>query len=292
LIYWFGAKYFLEQPAFSVILTLIAAGLVVRAFMLQHDCAHGSFFSSQSANNKIGFLLGILTLTPHACWRRNHLMHHAGTGNLDKRGVGDVRTLTTAEFASASSWVRFIYRVYRHPIVLFGVGAFSFFLIWQRLTHFIPTKWIAERLSVHLTNVGILVVVVCVCLFHQTPFLFLAFHVTVMFIATAIGVWFFYVQHQFPKAYWVDSDRWSSANAAMDGASFYDLHPVLHWFTANIGYHHIHHLDTKIPNYRLRKCHVEQQSLSAPVRFKLLESLGFAQLKLWDCDRQEMVGFK
>lgn len=290
-IYWMGPELLGSAPFLAAFLAVIAAGLVVRAFMLQHDCAHGSFFPSRLANDVVGFLLGVLTLTPHACWRRNHLLHHAGTGNLDMRGVGDIRTMTTLEYRSASRWRQLAYRTYRHPLILFGIGAFLFFLIWQRLTHFFPRDWARERRDVHVTNLVLVGVALSVFVLSSNPWLWIGFHGLVMFLATGIGVWFFYVQHQFPSAYWVKSDQWSFVDAATLGSSFYDLHPVLHWFTAHIGYHHIHHLDTRIPNYRLTTCHRTETKLAAAVHFTLLESLKFSRLKLWDSDRGTMVSF-
>lgn len=291
VLYWVVFNYFLKIPLLWVPCAFLAAGLIVRAFMLQHDCAHHSFFRSKIANNVVGAVLGVLTLTPHACWRRNHLLHHAGTGNLDKRGVGDIRTLTKAEYGAASWLKRVQYRIYRHPMVLFGVGAFLFFAVWQRFTHFLPSDWWRERLSVHATNMALIAILATLISLGGSWSILLIFHCLAMLFATAIGVWFFYIQHQFPEAYWETSVEWRFLGSALHGASFYDLHPVFHWFTAYIGYHHIHHLDTRIPNYRLSECHKRENLLRPTVRFGLLESLAFSKLRLWDAENKRMIPF-
>ena len=290
-LYYIGILATSARSLLVVPVALLAAGLIVRAFNLQHDCAHGSFFKSKRANEYVGIAIGILTLTPHICWRRFHLGHHAGTGNLDKRGVGDVKTLTVGEYLALPPLKRLIYRAYRHPLVLFGFGAFFFFLVTQRLTYFVPKDWRRERVNVWVTNLGIVIGLLAVLAFSTTPLAALAFHAAVMFLATGVGVWLFYVQHQFPRAYWVKSHEWKFTDAALVGASFYDLNPALHWFSANIGYHHIHHLDVNIPNYRLKECHDTQPQIEAAARFTLSKSFRYANLKLWDEVTKRMVSF-
>lgn len=278
-------------PVLTILSALLIAGLIIRAFMLQHDCSHGSFFRSMKVNEILGFLIGILTLTPHACWRRFHLMHHSGNGNLEKRGYGDVKTLTVAEYAALPLLKKWYYRLYRHPLILFGFGAFLFFLVRQRLTCRVPKSWIKERWSIHGTSLGIFTVASFIAVVADDPWSILFFHIGVMFIATGVGVWLFYIQHQFPDAYWKDDSDWRFHEAALEGSSFYDLPRVLHWITANIGYHHIHHLNVNVPNYHLPKCYRENDEFKRAKRFTLRESLKFSRLKLWDERKQKMVSF-
>ena len=292
LLYWAGIRLMPAAPLLCVPIALVSAGLVVRAFNLQHDCSHRSFFRSRAANDLTGFFIGILTLTPHACWRRFHNAHHAGVGNLARRGLGDVKTLTVAEYLALPGFQKLCYRFYRHPLTLFFFGAFLFFLVRQRLTYYIPRTWTRERMSVHAANLGLALAAWATFSFADDALDVLAFHTMVMVLATSIGVWLYYIQHQFPLAYWRAAGAWDAADAALMGASFYDLPRPLHWITANIGYHHIHHVDVNIPNHRLPVCHAARhKELEPPVRFTLLESLRYARLKLWDEDRQTMVGF-
>jgi omega-6 fatty acid desaturase (delta-12 desaturase) len=292
VLYWAGTHWVSVAPLLCIPAAIVCGGLVVRAFNLQHDCSHRSFFRSKAANDLTGFLIGILTMTPHACWRRFHNTHHAGNGNLEKRGFGDVKTLTVNEYLSLSRLQKLTYRFYRHPLTLFVFGAFAFFLIRQRLTYYIPREWKRERISVHATNLGLLLAAGAVFAFADDPWNVLAFHSGVMLIATGFGVWLYYIQHQFPCAYWRLGRDWNIDEAALHGSSFYDLPRALHWMTANIGYHHIHHVDVSIPNYRLPVCHAAQyKELEPRARFTLLESFGFSRLKLWDENSGRMIGF-
>jgi omega-6 fatty acid desaturase (delta-12 desaturase) len=292
-LYWAAVHWTSSAPLLCAPAAVVCAGLVVRAFDLQHDCSHRSFFRSRLANDVTGFLIGILTLTPHACWRRFHNAHHAGSGNLDKRGIGDIRTLTVAEYLASTPLQRFCYRFYRHPLTLFGLGAFLFFAMRQRLTYYIPKDWKRERLSVHATNATLMLVAAAVYAAAENPMAIALFHGAVMLLATGFGVWLYYIQHQFPAAYWRPDDGWDPDRAALEGSSFYDLPRVLHWFTANIGYHHIHHVDVNVPNYRLPALHAAgHPELEPRARFTLLASLAYARLKLWDEERQAMVGFR
>jgi omega-6 fatty acid desaturase (delta-12 desaturase) len=291
LLYWAGLYSAIAGNFWWLAISVVCAALIVRTFDLQHDCSHRSFFHSNAANDITGSLLGLVTLTPHACWRRYHNMHHAGVGNLQKRGFGDVKTATVREYESMSFIQRLSYRVYRHPLVLFGIGALIFFVVRQRMTHFIPEDWVKERRSVHLTNLALALLTLIVYLSTSHFWTVIGFHLLVMLMATGAGVWLFYIQHQFPNAYWRAPGDWRPNNAVLDGSSFYDLPRVLHWATANIGYHHIHHADVRIPNYRLPVCHAAQHPALTPhVRFTLLESLGYSRLKLWDEDAGMMVG--
>ncbi|WP_394821613.1 fatty acid desaturase [Pendulispora albinea] len=274
--------------ALTVLVAIPTAGSLVRLFVLQHDCGHGSFFASRKANEVVGFALGVLTMTPFQCWRRYHYVHHASSSNLDRRGFGDVRMLTVREYMELTPFRQWVYRLYRSPFVLFGVGPFLLFVLRQRLTYYIPKDWKVERLSVHVTNAAILACVLGMILLVK-PAPFFAVHVPVMAFAASMGVWLFYVQHQFEDTYWRRRTDWDFVAAGMRGSSHYDLPPVLRWFTADIGIHHIHHLDCRIPNYRLRECLEANPELAKVPRLTLRASLACASLKLWDEDSQRMV---
>lgn len=293
----FGVFYCLGYLAFQVsvflalALTLPTAGFLVRLFIIQHDCSHGAFFVSRLANNVTGNLIGVLTLTPHACWRRFHSIHHAGNANLDRRGFGDVRMLTVDEYRRSSKREQWLYRLYRHPLVLFGLGPFVLFFFRQRLTGYMPADWHKERRELYLCNLTIItlyLVIVRIVGFER----FLAFHIPMIAIASSVGVWLFYVQHQFPGSYWARTADWDPTVAAMQGSSYYALPKYLQWLTGHIGLHHIHHLNSRIPNYRLQSCFDDIEILRTARPLRLLESFACASLKLWDEERGEMVGFK
>jgi len=275
----------------TLLLAVPAAGLLTRLFIFQHDCGHGAFFPSRRANNLTGAVIGVLTLVPYAYWRRTHAYHHAHSGNLGHRGVGDVHTKTVREYLALSPGRRFLYRLYRNPFVLFGVGPFYQFVLKHRLPLDAPLSWKQEWASVLWTNLSIAAVSAGLCLLvgWQT---FLLVHVPIVLFAGSLGVWLFYVQHQFEKAYWVREANWTAEAAAMRGSSFYDLPRVLHWFTGNIGYHHIHHLMSQIPNYRLQECFRNTPEMQRVTRLTLRQSLHCAGLKLWDEERRELVSFR
>jgi omega-6 fatty acid desaturase (delta-12 desaturase) len=268
-----------------------AAVLLVRLFMFQHDCGHGSFFKARWANNCLGFALGVLTLTPYLAWRGDHAVHHATMGNLDRRGIGDVTTLTRPEYLALSWRGRFMYRLYRHPLVLFGVGPIWLFFISNRIPKGDPRRHWKEWVSVLSTDVA-LAVIFALLAWMLGPVSVLLGWGPVMLLAATIGVWLFYIQHQFEDAYWEPKSRWDYRTAALEGASYYDLPRVLHWMTGNIGFHHIHHLSSRIPNYRLRDCHNANPALQAAPRLTLWGSLKCAHLALWDADRRQMISFR
>jgi omega-6 fatty acid desaturase (delta-12 desaturase) len=272
-------------------LAIPAAFFVVRAFMIQHDCGHGSFFRSAWVNDAVGSALGVLTLMPYGAWRRDHAVHHATSGHLDRRGVGDVTTLTVAEYRARSTWQRLLYRIYRHPVVLFGIGPAYVLLVRYRLPF---GKRLGDRrawLSILGTNAAASAAAAVLAVFIG-PIEVLAGWGTVMLLATAIGVWFFYVQHQFEDTYWHRGANWDFHAAAVEGSSFYDLPGLLHWLTASIGFHHIHHLASKIPNYRLRACFKENPELHRAKRLTLWTSLKSVRLALWDEERGKLVSFR
>jgi omega-6 fatty acid desaturase (delta-12 desaturase) len=274
-----------------LILAVPAGGFLVRLFMIQHDCGHGSFFRRRRANDWLGRVLGVLTLTPYGYWRRTHAMHHATSGHLDRRGTGDVDTLTVREYRSLPRWRRARYRLKRHPIVLLGLGPFYVFVLKHRLPVQLMRAGREPWLSVMSTNLaiagvaGLLMAVVGVRDF-------LLVQVPITLLASSAGVWLFYVQHQFEHTWWARDADWNLHTGALHGSSHYDLSPVLRWFTANIGIHHVHHLCSRIPFYRLGealRAHPELQGVS---RLTLKESFRCLRLALWDEDRQRLVAFR
>ncbi len=272
----------------AVVLFPVGGLLLVRLFMFQHDCGHGSFFPARWANDLLGWALGVITLTPYAAWRNSHAMHHATSGNLDRRGVGDLNTLTVAEYAALPPLRRLGYRLYRHPLVLFGAGPAWMFLIRQRL----PTRqnW-RDWVSVIGTDAALgAVIAILLLTLGLVPVLLGV--LPVVLLAATIGIWLFYIQHQFEDAYWENASDWDFQDAALQGASFYDLPAVLHWLTGNIGFHHIHHLASRIPNYRLRACHEAVPLFQSAPRLTLWQSLRCARLALWDAGRRKLVPFR
>jgi omega-6 fatty acid desaturase (delta-12 desaturase) len=270
-------------------LALLAGGLLVRIFIIFHDCGHGSFFRSQLANDVWGFLAGVLTFTPYYRWRWEHKLHHASSGNLDRRGVGDVWTLTVQEYLESSRWKRFAYRLARNPIVLFVLAPLFLFVVMQR----IPSSRAGprERSSVWWMNLAILAMVAGMsALFGFVPYLLL--QLTAMSVAGSAGVWLFYVQHQFEDAYWERGGDWAYTEAALKGSSFYKLPRILQWFSGNIGFHHIHHLSPRIPNYNLERCHRSDPLFRDVKPVTLFSSLRSMTLRLWDESDKKLVGYR
>jgi acyl-lipid omega-6 desaturase (Delta-12 desaturase) len=277
-------SYWLTLP-----LAILAAGFLVRNFILFHDCGHGSFFKSRSANHVLGFVTGVLTFTPYHHWRWEHAMHHSTAGDLDRRGQGDVWTMTVREYLAASRGKRLAYRLARNPFVLFVLAPLFLFLVLQRFPSRKAPK--RERRSVYWTNLAVLGMAVGLGL--TIGFMnYLLIQLTVMLVAGAAGVWLFYVQHQFEGVYWARHDEWDYATVALQGSSFYKLPKVLQWFTGNIGFHHIHHLRPGIPNYNLERCHKAVPLFQSVKPVTLLSSLRSLSFRLWDEQRQQLVGYR
>jgi acyl-lipid omega-6 desaturase (Delta-12 desaturase) len=270
-------------------LAVLAGAFLVRAFIIFHDCGHGSFFKSRAANSFWGFLCGMLTFTPYYHWRWEHSLHHATSGDLDRRGTGDIWTMTVQEYLESSRWKRFAYRLARNPFVLFVLAPVYIFLVKNR----IPTATASrrERFSVYWMNLAIL----CVAFVISTIFgwkAYLVIQLTAVLVAGSAGVWLFYVQHQFEGVYWERRDDWDYAAAALQGSSFYKLPRVLQWFSGNIGFHHIHHLSPRIPNYNLEKCHNADPLFQQVKPVTLFSSFKSFSFRLWDEQRRKLVGYR
>lgn len=274
----------------TLILSVPAAAFIVRLFIIQHDCGHRSFFRSRSLNDKLGALIGIVTLTPHTYWRQSHNIHHATCGNLTKRGVGDVSLLTVNEYENLPNWKRIAYRVYRSPMAILGVGPIYLFFLKFRLPLDLIRLHPKLLLSVVGTNLGIAGALAG--LGYAFGFLeVLMVQIPISLIASATGVWLFYVQHQFEHTFWKNEGEWDFFVASVLASSFYDLPKLLNWFTGCIGIHHIHHLSSRIPNYRLTACLNDLPELRNVNRISLRESLSCFKLALWDEGKQRLISF-
>jgi omega-6 fatty acid desaturase (delta-12 desaturase) len=269
-------------------LALAAAAFLVRIFILFHDCVHGSFFRPNRINTFFGYFLGVLVFTAFEDWRFSHLRHHVTYANLDARGFGDIWTMTLMEYEKASKTKRLMYRLYRNPLVLIGLGALFMFVLSNRLPSGRTKR--KERMSVIFTNLLIISVVLVADRFIGWR-TYLLIQLPVLWFAGAAGIWLFYVQHQFKGGYWAHKNEWEPLRAAMEGSSFYRLPTLLRWFSSNIGYHHVHHLSPRIPNYHLKKCYHAVPALQAKTPLTFVTSLSCVRLKMWDEQRQEMVAF-
>ena len=274
----------------TLLLALPAGGLLVRAFIIQHDCGHGSFLSSPRLNSAVGCTMSVFTLAPYSLWKREHAIHHNGSGNLDRRGVGDIETMTVAEYLAGSPLERWRYRLYRHPLFLFGFGVPCYFLVLQRLPWFHGLKATESWRSVMLLNAVIAVVfgVLGALLGYAAVAMVV---LPMVHVASAVGGWLFFVQHQFDDTEWFQPEEWDVQIAAVQGSSYYALPKPLQWITGNIGLHHIHHLNLMIPNYRLQECLEALPELGGINRLSLRESLRCVRLTLWDEAQRRLVGF-
>jgi omega-6 fatty acid desaturase (delta-12 desaturase) len=289
IILWIAMIFSLKVSYWlTLVLSVFAAGFLVRIFIIFHDCGHGSFFKSKKLNRIVGIITGLLVFTAYNKWHHDHHIHHQTVGNLEKRGTGDVKTLTVKEYSELSKWQKFSYRFYRNPLFLFGVGPILLFTIQNRFTK----KYMAgkERLDVHLSNLA-LIAAIGLLMFIIGWRTFLLIQIPVLYIASAHGVWLFYVQHQYRHVKWTNSEEWDYKTIALNGSSLFKLPGILNWFTGSIGYHHIHHLSPLIPNYNLKKCHKENplfQEVKPLTFFSAFESL---HLRLWDEKRGMLIRF-
>ncbi len=278
-----SVSYWLTVP-----LAVLSGGFLVRVFIIFHDCGHGSFFKSRKANDILGSIAGVLTFTPYYQWRWEHSLHHATSGDLDRRGTGDVWTLTVQEYLESSRWKKFSYRLARNPIVLFVIGPLFLFFIQQRFAW--PRGGKREQYSVYGTNLAILVVAIGMSLIFGVKN-YLIMQVIQVLVAGGTGIWLFYVQHQFEGVYWERGEDWDYATAALQGSSFYKLPRILQWFSGNIGFHHIHHLSPRIPNYMLEKCHKAEPMFQTVKPVTLFSSFKSFTFRLWDEQRRMLVGY-
>ncbi|MFO0655134.1 MAG: fatty acid desaturase [Polyangia bacterium] len=274
----------------AVALTPLAAALFLRVFVFAHDCGHGAFFPSRTANDFCGFWLGALSLTPYRYWQHTHNAHHATSGNLDRRGLGDVTMLTRREYEALPSSQKRAYRLARHPLVLLGIGPFLLFWIKHRFPWDLPRKYKKEWQSILATN-GVLLA--ALLLAHVSIGIGRAAWVVVptLWLAHMAGIFIFYVQHQFEHGYWMRSATWDFESAALKGSTFLDLPPLARWITGSIGYHHLHHLVSRIPNYQLELLHLRFSDELQPIRISVYDGIAAFQLKLWDEDANRMIPF-
>ncbi|WP_211746911.1 fatty acid desaturase [Paenibacillus sp. Marseille-Q4541] len=279
-----SVSYFITLP-----LTLIASGFVIRTFIIFHDCCHGSFFKSRKANDIVGTLTGVISLTPYMQWKYSHSMHHATSGNLDKRGIGDIWMMTTDEYKSSTWLTKLYYRLYRNPIVLFGIGPIAVFLLQYRFNRKGAKR--KERLNTYLTNGLIVAVYALMCLVVGWE-AFLLIQLPIFYFASMLGIWLFYVQHTFEDSYFENEEDWSYIQAAVEGSSYYKLPKVLQWITGNIGFHHVHHLSPRVPNYYLEEAHNATPPLHKATTITVATSLKAMRFRLWDEESKQFVTFR
>ena len=273
----------------TVPLAVLAGAFLIRVFIIFHDCGHGSFFKSRTANDVLGFICGVLTFTPYYHWRWEHAIHHATAGDLDRRSVGDIWTMTVQEYLEASRWKRSAYRLARNPLVLFVLAPLFLFVVLQRFPSAKANP--RERESVQWMNLAILALAASLTWIFGLK-AYLVIQLTAMTVAGSAGVWMFYVQHQFEDVYWERGDNWDFTAAALQGSSFYKLPRILQWFSGNIGFHHIHHLSPRIPNYNLQRCHDADPLFQSVKPVTLGSSLKSFNLRLWDEKVKRLVGFR
>ncbi|WP_338754437.1 fatty acid desaturase [Bacillus sp. FJAT-52991] len=290
ILTWILAYQSLEISYFlTLAFATIGAFLMTRVFIIFHDCTHNSFFKNRKANQIVGTITGILTFFPFYQWQHSHSVHHATSGNLDKRGTGDIWMLTVDEYLEAPLWRRIAYRLYRSPLVMFGVGPTYVFLITNRFNRKGARK--KEKLNTYLTNVAIVSIIALLCWTIGWK-AFLLVEAPIFLIAGAVGVWLFYVQHTFEDSYFEEDKHWDYVKAAVEGSSFYKLPKPLQWLTGNIGFHHVHHLSPRIPNYKLEAAHSQTEPLQNVPTVTLATSLTSLKFRLWDDKNDQFIGFK
>lgn len=290
LLIW-GAGYYLLQfsPWWTVVCSVIASGFVVRTFIIFHDCTHGSFFNSKKANTIVGNITGVLTSFPFEKWKREHTIHHASSSNLDKRGIGDIDMLTVDEYLEKSKLGRLGYRLYRNPIIMFGLGPLYMVLVLNRFNRKDAKK--KERLNTYYTNI-VLLAICTILIFMFGWQTFLLVHGLTLFIAGSLGIWLFYIQHTYEDSYFEYDPNWDYVKAAVEGSSYYKLPKILQWITGNIGFHHVHHLAPRVPNYNLEAAHESIPPLQKATTITLKTSLESVRYKLYDPEQQKFVTFK
>ena len=284
-----GMMLYQVSMIFSMVLGFVGAFFLVRSFIIFHDCCHGSFFKKKSWNKILGNITGFLTLFPFEKWKNEHNIHHATSSNIDKKGVGDIWMMTIEEYEQASTWTKIGYRLYRHPFVMFVLGPIYLLLITNRINR--PSAKRKERINTYLHNVALIIGYGTLIYFVGLP-TFLAVFVPVMFIGGLLGIWLFYIQHTFEESYFEGQDEWEYVKAAVEGSSYYKLPRLFQWLTGNIGFHHVHHLSPRIPNYLLEKAHNETEALQHATTITLKESLASLRYKLYDTDKKRFITFR
>lgn len=290
LLIW-GAGYVLLQysPWLTALCSILASGFVIRAFIIFHDCTHGSFFKSKKANAIIGNITGIVTSFPYEKWKREHTIHHASSSNLDKRGIGDIDMLTVDEYLEKSKLGRLGYRLYRNPIVMFGLGPLLMVLVLNRFNRKDAKR--KERLNTYFNNIVLLVIcTTLILIFGWSTFLLV--HGLTLFVAGSLGIWLFYIQHTYEDSYFEVDSEWDYVKAAVEGSSYYKLPKVLQWITGNIGFHHVHHLSPRVPNYKLEDAHESIKPLQQATTITLKTSFESIRYKLYDADNYRFISFK
>lgn len=290
LILWFLAYKSLSLSIwFALPIDLLASAFVIRIFIIFHDCAHLAFFKNKKLNRIIGTITGIITLFPYEQWKNEHAIHHATSSNLDKRGTGDIWVMTIDEYLAASFWKKLSYRLYRNPFVLFGLGPIFLYLIKNRFNR-IDAK-LKERINTYITNSAIATVyTVLIWVIGWQAFLII--QLPILMVAGSLGIWLFYVQHQFEDSYYENEEKWDYVKAAVDGSSFYKLPKILQWISGNIGYHHVHHLIPRVPNYNLEKAHKATPELQHVTTITLTTSLQSLRYHLYNEKIKSFVSFK
>jgi omega-6 fatty acid desaturase (delta-12 desaturase) len=287
---WIAAYYSLAISYWITLpIAIVTAGFVIRTFIIFHDCCHQSFFKSKLANEIVGTITGIITVVPYHQWKTTHSIHHASSSNLDKRGIGDMWIMTVDEYAAASFWQRFMYRFYRNPLVMFGIGPIYIFLIDYRFNRRAARR--RERINTYITNVSI-VLLYALLSWAIGWEAFLLVQAPVFFFSGLAGIWLFYVQHQYEDSYFEHEEEWSYVKAAVEGSSYYKLPKLLQWFTGNIGFHHVHHLSPRVPNYHLEAAHNATPPLHMATTIDLRMSLKSIRFRLWDEENKKFIGFR
>jgi acyl-lipid omega-6 desaturase (Delta-12 desaturase) len=290
-IAWFCIVWMLNNayPLWLVFATAVIASIfLVRIFVLFHDCTHRSLFKSHKANRFWGYILGMLTLTPYEKWQHSHNIHHNTFADLDKSGIGDITTITVKEYLNLPWRKRLFYRLYRNPFIMFIFGPVYIFLLDHRLTPKNSNKNI--KFSVAFNNIA-LVTFIGILVYMKISYIYIWIYLFIAVLAGALGIWFFYVQHQFEGVYWSRHDEWDPFKAAFEGSSYYEIPKILQWLTANIGLHTIHHLRVSIPNYNLQSCYDEIPALHDIKKLSLRRSMKSLWLNLWDEEKKELVSF-